>query len=135
LGDVRDDPHLNLKYFMYAVMADQISYDLGIHNEKNKGRTKDRKQLERILKENEGIIDTIDDLHKLKKFSVSLHDYLQYFLERFMGLNEFNEFVNRTKFGGKSPDEGWFGEHKDYYLDEFKMTINPQRISTSGHLN
>ena len=35
-GDVMDYPELNLKYFVYAVMADQISHDLNVQNESNK---------------------------------------------------------------------------------------------------
>ncbi|MBS3123254.1 hypothetical protein J4437_01325 [Candidatus Woesearchaeota archaeon] len=124
-GKIKEIPEVNLKHFVYAVMADQISCDLNVQNEGNKGRAKRRKELERLLEKNEGIINTIE--HELKPFSVCVHDYLQYFLGRFVGLSEYDEFVNRSRYNPSLPTEEWFNEHKGHYLDEYRMAIIPHR--------
>ncbi len=124
-GKVRESPLLNLKHFVYAVMTDQISYDLKIQNEGNKEREKSRRKLEHLLEEDNGIINTAK--HELRPFSMSVHDYLQYFLERFMGLSEYDEFVNRSRYNPSLPSEEHFNENKSHYLDEYSMSIIPHR--------
>lgn len=124
-GEIKKIPELNLKYFVYAVMADQISYDLKVQNEGDKKREKSRRELERLLGENNGVINTVE--HKLRPFSVSVHDYLQYFLGRFMGLNEYEELVNRSRYNPSPITEEDFNENKDHYLDEYRMSIIPHR--------
>lgn len=128
-GKVKRIPELNLKHFVYAVMADQIPHDLKVQTEGGWIRKKkfagDRRELERLLEQNDGIINTAK--HELRPFSVSVHDYLQYFLERFMGLSEYDEFVNRSRYNPSLPPEEHFNEHKSHYLDEYSMSVIPHR--------
>lgn len=124
-GEIREIPRIEFKYFVYAVMADQISYDFGIQNKGNKKRAKSRGELERLLRENKGVINTAQV--ELRPFSVSVHDYLQYFFERFMGLSEYEELVNRSRYNPSLPPEEHFNEHKSHYLDEYSMSVIPHR--------
>ncbi len=127
-GKIREIPEINLKHFVYAVMADQISHDLKVQNESNEGMVKNRRELERLLKESGGMIDTdkfggID----LRPFTVNLHAYLKYFLERFVGLKEYHEFVNRSRYNPSPTSEEDFNENKNHYLNEYRMSIIPHR--------
>ena len=85
--------------------------------------------MEHLLEEKDGIIDTAK--HELRPFSVSVHDYLQYFVQRFIEWEEYQELFIKRSDDLPSNDfdycKEYFNDWKEHLLGEERNTVTPHR--------